>query len=403
MMSYSPLTGGFIDKAFPGEAWIAELRNRFPVEREIDRILTDKLRRRSGTGYTGVGLDEVSAKLKAFLAGQIDGDFSISDLKWLGGGASKLQTSFMLDRPGQGGAQKMVLRMDLPQSNAETSRRREFELLRAIGSTLPVPEPLWIDADGAFLPYPGTICSFVSGVTKPTGRVGQVTGLGIDFGPDLRAKLGEQVARDMGALHSWDWASADLPSYDVPQPGTQAMEWHLNNWLRVWEEDSGEEEPIINFASLWLKDNIPATETLSMIHCDFRAGNFLFDEGTEQITTWLDWELARIGDRHEDLALMSLECMGHWSEAGDVFLTNGFMPEERFLALYEKYSGLSVDPKRLAYYRIFHAYRAAIILLATGYRAVKGGKTHQDMTLSIMLAFGARLLDDLRKLLEEHA
>jgi aminoglycoside phosphotransferase (APT) family kinase protein len=402
-LSYSPSLGAYVDKSQPTDAWISALRQKFPVEREIDRVLTDKLRRRAGPGFSSVSLDTVASSLAAFLKVRIDGDFTISDLKWLGGGASKLQTSFVLDRPNSAGPERMVLRMDLPQSNAETSRTREFELLRAIEGTLPVPRPYWLDAAGEFLPYPGVICSFVPGVTKPTGRVSQVTGLGIDFGPSLRAHLGHQVARDMGTLHRWDWAAANLPSFDIPQPGTRAMEWHLNNWLRVWEEDAGEEEPLINFASLWLAQNIPATETLSLIHCDFRAGNFLFDEASGNITAWLDWELARIGDRHEDLALMSLECMGHYSETGDVFLTNGFLPEEEFLGLYEQHSGLAVDQRRLAYYRIFHAYRAAIILLATGYRAVKGGKSHQDMTLSIMLAFGARLLDDLRKLLEEHA
>jgi hypothetical protein len=40
-----------VDKNRPSPEWIAELRRRFPVEREIDRILTRKLTLRSGPGF----------------------------------------------------------------------------------------------------------------------------------------------------------------------------------------------------------------------------------------------------------------------------------------------------------------------------------------------------------------
>ena len=40
-----------------------------------------------------------------------------------------------------------------------------------------------------------------------------------------------------------------------------------------------------------------------MTHGDYRTGNYLFDEESGKITALLDWELARIGDFHEDLGL----------------------------------------------------------------------------------------------------
>ena len=41
-----------IDKNKPSAQWIEHLRERYPTEKEIDRILTRRLHRRSGPGYS---------------------------------------------------------------------------------------------------------------------------------------------------------------------------------------------------------------------------------------------------------------------------------------------------------------------------------------------------------------
>ena len=45
------------DKSQPSAQWIAELRARFPTEREIDRVLTRKMQRRAGPGYSPLPLE----------------------------------------------------------------------------------------------------------------------------------------------------------------------------------------------------------------------------------------------------------------------------------------------------------------------------------------------------------
>ena len=45
-----------IDKNKPSPEWIASLRKRFPTEKEMDRVLTRKLERRAGPGYSPVSL-----------------------------------------------------------------------------------------------------------------------------------------------------------------------------------------------------------------------------------------------------------------------------------------------------------------------------------------------------------
>jgi aminoglycoside phosphotransferase (APT) family kinase protein len=248
--------------------------------------------------------------------------------------------------------------------------------------------------------YPALICGFVNGVTKPSGATSAVTGIGINFGPSLRAPIGHHVVRDMAIMHKWDWAAAGLKSFDTPELGTQAVEWNLNHWGRVWEEDCNEEVPLMTELLHWLKANMPAIDRISLTHNDFRSGNFLFDEETQKITAWLDWELAHLGDRHQELGFFAVENMGHMSEDGSQLLSHGLLPIDAMLEAYERESGLSVNRRTVEYYRVFFCYRAAVIILGTCIRAARAGKTHQDLTVAWLSAFAFRNLEEARAVVE---
>lgn len=202
-------------------------------------------------------------------------------------------------------------------------------------------------------------------------------------------------------MHSWDWHSAALPAFEKPDSAGQAIEWQLNKWERVWLEDCGEDVPLVRYAARYLRDHMPVPDRVSMLHGDYRAGNFLFTEADDQISALLDWELAHLGDRHEDLALISLAALGHNAEDGHTFLVGGMYPEAEFFRRYEQESGLNVIPSVLQYYRIYNAYRVAVNLIASAYRVASGEKTHQDLLLVWIMGMGYRVLADLHALLEE--
>jgi aminoglycoside phosphotransferase (APT) family kinase protein len=178
---------------------------------------------------------------------------------------------------------------------------------------------------------------------------------------------------------------------------------HLNWWERVWEEDSNRDIPLMQVAAAWLRENMPAADRLSLIHGDFRAGNFLFNEHDQRITAWLDWELGHLGDYHEEVAYTTLPCLAHRSEDGSVLLVSGMMPTHDFYEAYEKASGLTLNPKTLDYYQVFMAYRIVVTVVASGYRPARNGKTHQDLLLAWIIGLGYPLLGFLRDKLEEVA
>jgi aminoglycoside phosphotransferase (APT) family kinase protein len=395
---------GLIDKDRPTAEWIASLRKRFPCEAEIDRVLTRKLERRAGPGYSPLSLDTLVQATQALLRSKLSSAFEIFDARWLSGGASKLQMAFTLDWTPPGAARTrtpMVLRMEPSESIVETSRLREFQIIKAFEGVVPIPPTYWVDADGAFLPYPAIIYGFAEGVTKPSSVSSGVSGVGTYFPPELRPVLGAQWVEHLARIHRFDWRKADLSAFDRVEPGTRAIELQLNWYERLWEEDANEDVPLMRLAMAWLRRHMPAVDQVSVIHGDYRTGNFLYTEHDQRITAWLDWELAHLGDRHEDLAWACSITFGFLAEDKKTFLVGGFFPKDEFLAAYEKASGLKVDARAMQFYEVFNTYKAIAIVLATGYRVAHNGKTHQDILVAWLSGVSYVLLNELRQQMEQ--
>lgn len=395
-----------VNKDQPSPEWIAATRRRFQVEREVDRALTYKLEKRAGPPYSKLPLETLIAGVTRLIAANLKEPFEITDAKWLAGGASKLQMAFNLtwNRPGVGNeTTRMVLRSDLAEALHATSRLREFQIVSALRGAIPVPPVFWVDNLGEHLPYPGIVYGFMSGVTKPSNARSGITGLGTYMPEDVRKKLAPQFIKHLARLHTFDFRKAQLSAYDIPQPGKQNAEWAVNWWDRVWEEDADEEVPLVALASSWLHKHAPAVEHLSIVHGDFRTGNYLFNEQDHRITAWLDWELARVGDRHQDLAWSTSRAFGTYADDGKTFLVSGLMPENEFIEAYSQASGLTVDRKALNYYQVFNAYSMVAMTLGTSYRVARNGKSHQDILLAWLLGVGYMLLDEMRDLIEKGA
>jgi aminoglycoside phosphotransferase (APT) family kinase protein len=395
---------GAVDKDRPSHEWIEQLRQAFPCEREIDRILVRKLKRRAGPPYAPVTLGTLVEGVQALLRSKLSDSFEILDERWLSGGASKLQMAFTLawTQPGVGRVRTpMVLRMEPSESVVETSRHREFQLIQAFAGCLPVPLAHWVDVEGTFLPYPAIVYEFASGVTKPAHGTSGVSGLGTNYGAALRPILAPQFVQHLALIHTFDWREADLSAFDVPSIGIEAAEWQLNWWERVWEEDSHEDVPLMRLAMSWMRSNMPHNDKISVIHADYRSGNFLYNEDDNKISAWLDWELGHLGDRHEDIAWVSNTVFGHYAEDEKTFLVCGLMPEEEFYSAYEKASGLSVNRKSIKFYQLFNAYKCVVLSLATGSRIARLGKTHQDILVAWLVGIGYPILDQMQSILEE--
>jgi aminoglycoside phosphotransferase (APT) family kinase protein len=397
-----------IERDCPNEQFIQSMRERYPTEHEIDWAFTRRQQRRAQGPFKPPSLDDMVGYLNKFLQEKVSSGFEIRDPEWLGGGGSKLQMRFTLDTelPLMNHLSRtLVLRMEPAESLNPSSRLREAQIISALQGKVPLPEMYWVDRDGKWFPEPALIYSFSSGVAKPTQFSNKrVTGLGINFGPTLRRKLGLQFVRHMATFHNHELTQCNLTSFDMPSIGTtEAARWQVNRALRCWEEDREEPMALLDVAGHWLERNLPALDHASLIHGDYRSGNFLYNERSEEITAVLDWERCTIGDRHRDLAWATSEAIGHFDESGQTFLICGLMPLSEFIEEYERASGLKVDPQRLHFYTVLSRYQQAATVLGTSYRVVKLRRSHQDILLSRIEAASYVLLEELRQALETSA
>ncbi|MFW2828748.1 phosphotransferase family protein [Sphingomonas sp. ID0503] len=350
--------------------------------------------------YSARNTDDVAVALTRFFAREQPGA-TVSDTRRMGGGASKEQFVFTLTT-GDGEATRHVLRMDPLGSITETDRLREYEVLHAVQGIVPAPLPVWIDPDGSDFGQPAVIMTFVPGTTKPSDAALRVSGLGTRLGPRLRDLLKQQFLDNLVALHALDWKTAQLPSYAVPDADPkQAARWSLNFWRALWQVDLVEERPIAALAERWLEDNLPDARELVLTHGDYRTGNYLFDEESGRIIAVLDWELARIGDYHEDLAWVLHTLFGHTEDG--VFRASDLYERDAFIAAYSAATGRVVDPVTLHFYAVFCTYKTYVIVAANGLACARAQQNHQDVLLTFLAAAGPALADSLCDHVEEGA
>lgn len=107
--------------------------------------------------------------------------------------------------------------------------------------------------------------------------------------------------------------------------------------------------PIFRDVARWCKEHAPdgAPEDMVVVHGDYKVGNFIWRDG--RIVAQLDWEGAMLGDPLQDLGYA---CHPAMREAHPELMAM-LAPLDELIALYEQFSGRSVDRRRLHYYVIY--------------------------------------------------
>jgi len=376
------------------------LENTHLIEPRIQYIFERKLNNRLKGPYSPRTNEDVEMALHRFFSAKGLTGIKLTHLSRMTGGASKEQFAFTLSHDDMAEPTRYVLRMDPLEGIVETCRAREAELLNALQGVIPVPPVMGVDPEGEHLGLPGVITEFVPGVTKPTDLSGRsVTGIGSNYGR-YAGIIAPQFLDILVKLHTHnDWDMANLSHFVMPTPNTkEAALYQVNAWAKTWEMDLVEPVPMITLTENWLRHNAPVCEEPCLVHCDYRLGNFMFEEPSGKITTILDWELAHFGDFHEDLAWILQKLFGTWNEHGE-FLVCGLMKREDFINDYQRLSGKTINPETLRYYEVLNAWKCAVMDLSSAIAAGKHGNNHQDLLITWLGAGGSIFLDQIEKLI----
>ena len=128
--------------------------------------------------------------------------------------------------------------------------------------------------------------------------------------------------------------------------------------LEAMYKGLGELVPIFDFAFHYLKKNIPRCDRQTLIHGDFRNGNFLVDE--TGIVSILDWELAHLGDPMEDLGWL---CVNSWRFGNSDKPVGGFGQRRDLYRAYREASGLEVDEAAVHFWEMVGVLKWGVICL----------------------------------------
>jgi aminoglycoside phosphotransferase (APT) family kinase protein len=313
------------------------------------------------------------------------GRVSVIAVSRIHGGASRETFRVRVDQE-RGGERGLIFRRDPVSTLIETEREVEFAAYRSfMGSPVPVPGALFLERDLAWLERPFFVMEEVEGCTA--GSI-----LAADpYGPH-RQKIGEQFFTILGHIAKRDAMTSDLAQHvPVVKPG-EAWQTELAKWEKVVDEDELEPQPIVRAAIRWMRRNPPPpAQKISVVHGDYRTGNFLFDSAGI-IRAVLDWEMAHLGDPLEDLA-WALDPL--WSS--DRAHPGGMLAREAAIGLWEKASGFKADRHALQWWSMFASFKGAAIWISSAKEFQAGTNTDPVMAFSGLycLPFHNRRLADL--------
>jgi aminoglycoside phosphotransferase (APT) family kinase protein len=241
--------------------------------------------------------------------------------------------------------------------------RREAEVL-PIAAELgwPVPQVLGTPGDP-----PGLLMNVVPGTSRPDPDETETTAA------EYLSLVARVHAADPGRFPIEQFASMDDALLDE-------LAW----WTAYADECGAMEEPLVRVAARVLAATVPASdERPSLVHGDVGAGNFMVEDG--RVTAMIDWELAHVGDPHEDMAWLWMR--GAHTSFGD--------PRQR-LAEYEGAAGRSIDPERLRWHLALVMWKSCVGMYADLRRAPTAAALVQSI---VILTYDALLGSQLLRLL----
>jgi aminoglycoside phosphotransferase (APT) family kinase protein len=248
--------------------------------------------------------------------------------------------------------EKLILRLGPPTGLFAPYRAfPQFASLKALeGSGVPVPRVYWHGEELETFGAPFFICEKVEG-EAPLPWVGEGQEA---FPPDTRERLAEQFVAALAAIHRFGWRGTPLETLVPGVDEASAASRQITFWEELLDRWAFRPYPMLEWAISWLKAHRPVAPRVTLVHGDYRTGNFLVSAG--RITAILDWELVHLGDPLEDLGWI---CMRSFRGRSPYMCH--LIERSRLYERYEALSGIPVSPDAVTFYEAFGTFKLAVI------------------------------------------
>jgi aminoglycoside phosphotransferase (APT) family kinase protein len=265
------------------------------------------------------------------------GGGEITNLRRLSGGASRETWAFEYD------GEPLIVQQQRAGGTVSSSgaMRSEAKLLRA-AAVVGVPV--------ARLRYDGTerdddVRPFIISQAVAGETIARKILRDDEWAP-VRPKLAAQCGEALAAIHR-------IPLDAAPELEHQDPIEQYRNVLDMFDEP----HPAFELGFRWLEEHRPPSTRVSVVHGDFRHGNFIVN--SSGLAAVLDWEIAHLGDPMEDLGWL---CVKAW-RFGAPLPVGGFGQYDELFGAYGAASGVVVDPEAVHWWEVLGTLKWGVICI----------------------------------------
>lgn len=290
-------------------------------------------------------------------------DVRITQLERVFGGASRESWRLHIELANQHRRidKRLFMLRAQPSALIQTDLAVEATAMQAFADTeVPVPEVLTVEMAGS------TGAKLLGGAFMLVEELSGEAKSPFDIEPysPFERQLGKEFWHILGCIAA-DRGAAEQFARNFSAPDADAC-WRLelDKWQQVIREDSLGPEPILEAGLRWLRAHPPPPpRALSVVHGDYRSGNFLHEEAS--VTAVLDWEMAHLGDPIEDVAWAATPL---WSQHAPL-RPAALIPLEEGLQIWCRASGIALDvhSPALKWWSVFAAVKGMAIWISAGH------------------------------------
>jgi aminoglycoside phosphotransferase (APT) family kinase protein len=291
--------------------------------------------------------------LQEYMLSHVEGFHGPLTVRQFRGGQSN--PTYLLETP----SARYVMRRKPPGKLLKSAHAvdREYRVISALyGADFPVPRPYVLCKDDEIVGTMFFIMEYVEGrifLDMP------------DSDPEERAAIYDHANQTIADLHNIDFEQIGLG--DFGKPGNYFAR-QISRWSKQYVASETEKVTAMNKLMEWLPDNIPADESATIVHGDFRLDNMIIHPLEPKIIAVLDWELSTIGHPLGDFTYHLMAWQMPESGIGSTGLKGkdldalGIPSEEDYVASYCARTGRADGIANRDFYSAYNLFRIAAIL-----------------------------------------
>lgn len=307
------------------------------------------------------------AKLAAWMAANVEGYRGPLKVQQFQGGASN-PTFLLTDATGH----RFVLRKKPPGQLLSSAHQvdREYRVMKALDGLVPVPKMRALCDDPEIIGTTFYVMDYLEGRIFRDATLPDQT-------PADRAAIYDDLNLTLAKLHKVDFEAVGLGDYG--RPGNY-FERQIARWTRQYQDAKTDEIPAMDALIEKLPARIPADQSVSIAHGDYRLENVMFHPTENRIIAVLDWELSTIGHPLADIAYNGFIWRSHspgWGSLDGIDLAaSGIPTEAEYVARYCERTGRGEIPD-WPFLMAFSIFRLASISQGV-YRRILGGNSARE-------------------------